>query len=392
VRFDPERHHRRSIRRKGHDYRQGVYFVTITAAARQPLFGEVRNGVVWLSAAGALIADVWMHLPIHFPSVRLDAFVVMPDHFHGILVLGEVDWWESITGASRTPFVLTPPMRYPPFWEQMLAAEARARGVPECLLQAPTAIVAPPVGARSPRPEILNPEISNPEISNPEISNPEILNPEISNPEILNPEILNPEISNHEILNPEILNPEISNHEILNPETPNHETPNHENSPGNPLGSMHDAVGFTHGAVGFTHGAVGFTQGAATAPLPNAPVRARSPHPEIPSHEASRHEDSLENPLGFTHGAVGFTHGAVGFTQGAATAPLPHETRSRLQNPTLGQIIAYFKYQTTKRYNLPQAQPGATLWHTNYYERRLATCDALSAARAYILTNPARAG
>jgi hypothetical protein len=302
VRFDPERHHRRSIRRKGHDYRQGVYFVTITAAARQPLFGEVRNGVVWLSAAGALIADVWMHLPIHFPSVRLDAFVVMPDHFHGILVLGEVDWWEGITGASRTPFVLTPPMRYPPFWEQMLAAEARARGVPECLLPAPTAIVAPPVGARSPRPEILNPEISNPEI-----------------------------------LNPEILNPEISNPEILNPETPNPETPNHENSPGNPLGSMHGAVGFTHGAVGFTQG-------------------------------------------------------AVGFTQGAATAPLPHETRSRLQNPTLGQIIAYFKYQTTKRYNLPQAQPGATLWHTNYYERRLATCDALSAARAYILTNPARAG
>jgi putative transposase len=282
VRFDPERHHRRSIRRKGHDYRQGVYFVTITAAARQPLFGEVRNGVVWLSAAGALIADVWMHLPIHFPSVRLDAFVVMPDHFHGILVLGEVDWWEGITGASRTPFVLTPPMRYPPFWEQMLAAEARARGVPECLLPAPTAIVAPPVGARFPRPEILNPEILNPEISNPE-------------------------------------------------------TPNHENSPGNPLGSMHGAVGFTHGAVGFTHG-------------------------------------------------------AVGFTQGAATAPLPHETRSRLQNPTLGQIIAYFKYQTTKRYNMPQAQPGATLWHTNYYERRLATCDALSAARAYILTNPARAG
>jgi len=171
VRFDPERHHRRSIRRKGHDYRQGVYFVTITAAARQPLFGEVRNGVVWLSAAGALIADVWMHLPIHFPSVRLDAFVVMPDHFHGILVLGEVDWWEGITGASRTPFVLTPPMRYPPFWEQMLAAEARARGVPECLLPAPTAIVAPPVGARSPRPEILNPEISNPEISNPKILN-----------------------------------------------------------------------------------------------------------------------------------------------------------------------------------------------------------------------------
>jgi hypothetical protein len=258
VRFDPERHHRRSIRRKGHDYRQGVYFVTITAAARQPLFGEVRNGVVWLSAAGALIADVWMHLPIHFPSVRLDAFVVMPDHFHGILVLGEVDWWESITGASRTPFVLTPPMRYPPFWEQMLAAEARARGVPECLLPAPTAIVAPPVGARSPRPEILNPEILNPEISNPEISNPEISNPEISNPEISKPEISKPEI----------LNPEISNPEILNPEISNPETPNHENSPGNPLGSMHGAVGFTHGAVGFTHGAA---RRAPTAPLPNAP-------------------------------------------------------------------------------------------------------------------------
>ncbi|MCL6536113.1 MAG: hypothetical protein K6U77_08580, partial [Armatimonadetes bacterium] len=111
-------------------------------------------------------------------------------------------------------------------------------------------------------------------------------------------------------------------------------------------------------AAGCTQGAVGCTQGA----------------------------------VGCTQGAAGCTQGAVGCTQGAATAPLPHETRSRLQNPTLGQIIAYFKYQTTKRYNLPQAQPGATLWHTNYYERRLATCDALSTARAYILTNPARAG
>ncbi|MCX7687328.1 MAG: hypothetical protein N2045_05070 [Fimbriimonadales bacterium] len=63
---------------------------------------------------------------------------------------------------------------------------------------------------------------------------------------------------------------------------------------------------------------------------------------------------------------------------------------SRIQHPTLGQVIAYFKYQTTKRYNQLQAQGGTVRWHTNYYERHLTNCRTLLAARAYILSNPER--
>jgi len=335
VRFDPERHHRRSIRRKGHDYRQGVYFVTITTAARQPLFGEVRNGVVWLSAAGALVADVWMHLPTHFPNVRLDAFVVMPDHFHGILVLGEVAWWSGIAGASQAPFILTPPMRYPPFWEQMLAAEARARGVPERLLPTPAELVR----ARSPRPEPNTQGTDTVPLQVRARSPRPEPNTQGTDTVPLQVRARSPR--------PE---PNTQGTDTV-PLQVRARSPRPEpNTQGTDTVPLQVRARFPHPEPN--------TQGTDTAPLQ---VRARSPRPE-PN------------------------------TQGTDTVPLPRETRSPIQNPTLGQVIAYFKYQTTKRYNLPQAQPGATLWHTNYYERRLATCDALSTARAYILTNPARAG
>jgi REP element-mobilizing transposase RayT len=86
--YDPERHHRRSIRLKGYDYAQaGVYFVTICVQERACVFGEVENGEVRLSEIGEVAAACWEAIPGHFPDVDLDAFVVMPNHVHGILVL-----------------------------------------------------------------------------------------------------------------------------------------------------------------------------------------------------------------------------------------------------------------------------------------------------------------
>ncbi|MBI3800669.1 MAG: hypothetical protein HY268_27290 [Deltaproteobacteria bacterium] len=86
--FDPEKHHRRSIRLKGYDYAQaGAYFVTICAYRRECLFGQVENGVVVLSQYGRLVEQCWQVLPRDFPRVELDAFVIMPNHLHGIIVL-----------------------------------------------------------------------------------------------------------------------------------------------------------------------------------------------------------------------------------------------------------------------------------------------------------------
>jgi putative transposase len=86
--YDPERHHRRSIRLKGYDYAQaGAYFVTICAHGRECLFGEVLGGEMRLNAYGDIVAQCWDDLPRHYPTVGLDAFVVMPNHVHGIVVL-----------------------------------------------------------------------------------------------------------------------------------------------------------------------------------------------------------------------------------------------------------------------------------------------------------------
>ena len=86
--FDPERHHRRSLRLKGYDYTQaGAYFVTICTQDRACLFGEVVGDAMRLNDAGRMVVAEWERLAKRFPGVELDAFVVMPNHVHGILVI-----------------------------------------------------------------------------------------------------------------------------------------------------------------------------------------------------------------------------------------------------------------------------------------------------------------
>ena len=86
--YDPTRHHRRSIRLKGYDYSQArAYFVTICTQDRACLFGKVVNGEMRLNDAGRMVLAEWNMLPERFPHVVLDAFVVMPNHVHGIVVI-----------------------------------------------------------------------------------------------------------------------------------------------------------------------------------------------------------------------------------------------------------------------------------------------------------------
>ena len=89
-RYDPKKKdHRRSIRLKGYDYAQpGAYFVTIVTQDRACLFGAVADGEVQLNNAGQIAKAAWDELPARFPSVRLDAFIVMPNHVHGIIMVG----------------------------------------------------------------------------------------------------------------------------------------------------------------------------------------------------------------------------------------------------------------------------------------------------------------
>lgn len=88
MKYNPDKHHRRSIRLKGYDYSSpGAYFITICTHQRQCLFGDIVDGEMRLNPLGQLVNACWQRLPFHFPNLTLDAFVVMPNHIHGILVL-----------------------------------------------------------------------------------------------------------------------------------------------------------------------------------------------------------------------------------------------------------------------------------------------------------------
>ena len=88
VRYDPFRHKRRSIRLRGYDYSSpGAYFITICAHGHESLFGTVTDGRLILNGYGKIVRECWYDLPRHYPHVTIDAFVVMPNHVHGVIVL-----------------------------------------------------------------------------------------------------------------------------------------------------------------------------------------------------------------------------------------------------------------------------------------------------------------
>jgi hypothetical protein len=79
-----------SARAQWWDYGQnGAYFVTICTAHRECFFGNVVNGEMQLSEIGKIANNHWLEIPTHFPIVFLDAFVVMPNHVHGIIIINK---------------------------------------------------------------------------------------------------------------------------------------------------------------------------------------------------------------------------------------------------------------------------------------------------------------
>jgi putative transposase len=88
MKYDPQQHHRRSIRVKGYDYAQaGAYFVTIVTQGREPFFGKIVNGEMVCNDAGQMVVAIWESLPVRFPNIELGVYVVMPNHFHAILII-----------------------------------------------------------------------------------------------------------------------------------------------------------------------------------------------------------------------------------------------------------------------------------------------------------------
>ena len=103
--YDPDHHQRRSIRLPGHDYAgAGAYFITIVAYGRACLFGDIVNGEMRLNRFGQAVTDAWAWLGAQYSYVDVDAYVVMPNHIHGVLFLREGHSGRSAPGrgGSRT--------------------------------------------------------------------------------------------------------------------------------------------------------------------------------------------------------------------------------------------------------------------------------------------------
>lgn len=91
MKYDPDIHHRHSIRLKGYDYTQaGAYFVTICTQNRTCLFGDIRNGELELNCAGKMVMKWYHELENKFPDIKRDGFICMPNHVHFIVITDPV--------------------------------------------------------------------------------------------------------------------------------------------------------------------------------------------------------------------------------------------------------------------------------------------------------------
>jgi len=101
-------HNRQSIRLKNYDYSQpGYYFITVCAKNMKRIFGDITVGagpcagpIMKLNDVGKMIQTVWHEIPEYYPGVDIDAFVVMPNHVHGIIHLMEASFG---IGRARGP-------------------------------------------------------------------------------------------------------------------------------------------------------------------------------------------------------------------------------------------------------------------------------------------------
>lgn len=86
--YDPETHHRQSIRLKGYDYSaNGAYFITICTYEKTHRFGHIRDGIMYLNANGRFIRECFLRLKEKFPMIEQGDFIVMSNHFHCILFI-----------------------------------------------------------------------------------------------------------------------------------------------------------------------------------------------------------------------------------------------------------------------------------------------------------------
>ncbi len=94
---------RRSIRLSGYDYgRAGAYYITICIHDRKCVFGNISNGEMLINEYGRIVKDEWMKTEHIRKNVGLDVFVIMPNHFHGIIYIFDGDYAKATQRVAPT--------------------------------------------------------------------------------------------------------------------------------------------------------------------------------------------------------------------------------------------------------------------------------------------------
>jgi hypothetical protein len=124
--YNPNIHHRQSIRLKGYDYSQaGLYFLTLCLHNRACLFGHIENKEMVLNDAGRAAQQCWLEIPRHYPNVVLHEYVIMPNHVHGIVQIVDAvdgcDDWDCRGEKFFAPtYAPTISPTYAPIHERMV--------------------------------------------------------------------------------------------------------------------------------------------------------------------------------------------------------------------------------------------------------------------------------
>lgn len=110
--YNPDKHHRRSIRLKGYDYSNtGVYFITLCTYKRECLFGEIIDGRMQLNQFGEIVAEEWLKSAKIRREIELDNWVVMPNHFHAIVIIDRAqssEWHSPLLNPKSNKIQMKP--------------------------------------------------------------------------------------------------------------------------------------------------------------------------------------------------------------------------------------------------------------------------------------------
>ena len=104
AKYNPNIHHRRSIRLKWYDYSQsGLYFITICTQDRKNLFGEIKNGKMKLNIFGKIAKKEWENTAEIRKNCSIGEFIIMPNHFHAIISMDYQIENQNKIGEFKSP-------------------------------------------------------------------------------------------------------------------------------------------------------------------------------------------------------------------------------------------------------------------------------------------------